>query len=95
MVKDGLVDSTIGRSGGYRLARKTADISILSIVEAIDGNTRRTTCVLSAGPCSREKGCDVHAIFMAGQQALIDELARASLDDALSNERPRRRSDAA
>jgi Rrf2 family protein len=86
LVRAGLVESTIGRRGGYRLVMKTTDVSILAIVEAIEGDTRRRTCVLSSRPCSRENSCEIHAIFTAGQQALIGELARATLDEALSRE---------
>jgi Rrf2 family protein len=84
LVRAGLVESRVGRSGGYRLARPAAQVSILSIVEAIEGDTRRRTCVLSADPCARETACEVHALFTAAQNALVSELSRSTLADALS-----------
>ena len=83
LVRAGLAQSRIGRKGGYRLAKPSTDISVLAIVEAIESDTRRRICVLSTSPCSRESSCEVHAIFTAAQQALMNELAQATLSNAL------------
>ena len=84
LVRAGLVDARIGRAGGYSLKRPAGEITILSIVEAIEGDTRRKTCVLRAAPCSRDGACEVHSIFMAAQDALVSKLAGATLAEALT-----------
>jgi len=50
----GIVDSTRGRSGGQRLARPPEDITLIDIVEAIDGrgSTFRCTEIRRQGPCA-------------------------------------------
>jgi Rrf2 family protein len=73
----GLVTGRIGRIGGYRLARPPASISLLEIIETIEGDSRRTTCVLRNGPCGADGRCAAHESFYAAQEAL-----RASLDGA-------------
>jgi DNA-binding IscR family transcriptional regulator len=50
-------------------------------VEAVEGDTRRQTCVLRGGPCGRDGQCNVHPAFYAAQQAIRAELGRATLDD--------------
>ena len=50
LVRAGLVEGVTGRSGGYRLARPASAISLLDIVEAIEGDSGRRTCVLRGGP---------------------------------------------
>ena len=45
-------------------------ISLLAIIEAIEGDSRRQTCVLRGGPCSAGGVCAVHAAFFAAQDAL-------------------------
>ena len=50
LVRAGLADGVEGRGGGYRLARTAASISLLDIIEAIEGNSRRRVCVLRGGP---------------------------------------------
>ena len=84
LVQAGLVEARTGRRGGYRLARPTAQISILQVVEAVEGDARRRTCVLRGGPCSRDGFCDVHQIFSSAQDALLERLGAARLSDAVN-----------
>lgn len=79
LVRAGLVQGVTGRRGGYRLARPAAAISLLDVVEAVEGDSRRRTCVLRGGPCSISGVCDVHAVFAAAQEALVERLRDASI----------------
>jgi Rrf2 family protein len=81
----GLVEATTGRAGGYRLAAAPEGISLLAVIEAVEGDSRRRTCVLRGGPCGADGFCDVHAVFFAGQEALLAELAGASLADLVDH----------
>ena len=76
----GLVSAETGRAGGYRLAKPADQVSLLDVVEAIEGDGRRRSCVLRAGPCGLDGFCDVHDVFFAAQDALLDTLAMARLD---------------
>ena len=87
LVSAGLVASTTGRSGGYALARPPASITLLGVIEAVEGDSRRTTCVLRGGPCGRDGHCQVHDVFFAAQAALLERLSRVSLAD-LARARP-------
>ena len=80
LVRAGLAEAVAGRSGGYRLAVPAAEITLLAVIEAIEGDTRRQTCVLRGGPCSRDGQCSVHGAFYAAQEAIRSELSRATLD---------------
>lgn len=75
----GLVEAAPGRAGGYRLARAPESISLLEVIEAVEGDSRRQSCVLRGGPCGRDGTCDVHDVFYSGQEALRGTFARASL----------------
>jgi Rrf2 family transcriptional regulator, iron-sulfur cluster assembly transcription factor len=77
----GLLAAAPGRSGGYRLTRPPAQVSLL---EAVEGDSRRRTCVLRGGPCGLDGHCDVHAVFFAGQEALLAELRHATLADLVA-----------
>lgn len=82
LVRAGLVRARLGRHGGYWLADAAAKIAILSIVEAVEGDARRSRCVLSGAPCDADHRCQVHDIFASAQEALISRLADASLASA-------------
>jgi Rrf2 family iron-sulfur cluster assembly transcriptional regulator len=77
----GLVEATTGRAGGYRLARPAAEVTLLDVVEAVEGDSRRRTCVLRGGPCGLDGYCDVHDAFFEAQDAMLQALARARLTD--------------
>jgi Rrf2 family protein len=81
LVRAGIVANRRGRHGGYRLARPAEGISLLAVVEAVEGDGRRTICVLRGGPCRRDGPCDVHHAFFRAQEALFGTLASISLAD--------------
>ncbi len=91
LVAAGLVQSTTGRAGGYVLARPPGDIALLDVIEAVEGDSRRTSCVLRGGPCGRDGHCQVHDVFFAAQDALLDQLrgvTLAALASPLSGRHP-------
>jgi Rrf2 family protein len=79
LVRAGIVEGVTGRAGGYRLARPAGAISMLEIIEAIEGDSRRSTCVLRGGPCQWNGVCDVHEVFAATQAAMLRELGGATI----------------
>ncbi len=86
----GLVDAAPGRAGGYRLTRPAADVTLLEVIEAVEGDSRRRTCVLRGGPCGLDGHCDVHPVFFAAQEALLAELRGATLADMVEPVRVQR-----
>ena len=79
LVAAGMADAVAGRTGGYRLTRPTAMISVLDVIEAVEGDSRRRTCVLRAGPCRTNAACGVHDVFAATQEAMLRELGGATI----------------
>ncbi len=77
----GLVEASAGRSGGYRLARDPGTVTLLEVIEAVEGDTRRRSCVLRGVPCGVDGNCDVHDVFFEGQEALRGTFARSTLAD--------------
>ena len=90
----GLVTSRPGPSGGYALARPAEEITVLAIVEALEGPLRTSECALRGGPCHWDDVCALHWVWSSARDALCDELAGATLarvaadDRALAEGRP-------
>ncbi|MEX1344209.1 MAG: Rrf2 family transcriptional regulator [Candidatus Limnocylindrales bacterium] len=82
LVRAGLVEGSPGRGGGYRLTRLPDEVSLLEVIEAVEGDVRRRTCVLRSDACSPTRKCGVHDMFAAAQDALLDQFARATVEDA-------------
>ena len=74
LVLAGVVEGAVGRSGGYRLAKPSTEISLLDVVEAVEGDSRRRVCILRGGPCALAPVCDVHAVFAAAQDDVLGRL---------------------
>ncbi|GAC1668947.1 MAG: Rrf2 family transcriptional regulator [Candidatus Limnocylindrales bacterium] len=79
LVAAGLVEAAAGRSGGYRLARSADSLSLLDVIEAVEGDSRRRTCVLRGGFCALDGVCSVHHVFATAQDELIQRLADATI----------------
>ncbi len=54
LARAGIVDSTRGPKGGFVLAKNPADVTLLSVYEAIEGTLTPTRCLLSRPVCGGE-----------------------------------------
>lgn len=83
LVRAGLVEATVGRRGGYRLAKPSTGVSLLDVVEAVEGDSRRRVCVLRGGPCALAGVCDVHSVFAAAQEDVLHRLGTMTVAEAV------------
>lgn len=84
----GLVEGTLGPTGGYRLARAPEDITFLDVVEAIEGRRSTFECteIRKNGPCRAPKSayakpCQVARVMYAADEAWRATLRRTTLAD--------------
>ncbi len=81
LVRAGWVVSDPGPAGGYRLAVAPGDISVLAVIEAVEGPTDAGRCVLADRPCTEHGACALHVPWMRARTRLLDELAATSVAD--------------
>ena len=79
LARAGLVLSTPGRHGGYRLARPADGITLLEVIDAVEGDDRHYDCVLRDAPCGLDGRCELHGFFADARQALLGRLATVKL----------------
>jgi Rrf2 family protein len=87
--KAGVVTATEGMRGGFHLARAARDISVLDVVDAVEGRKPlfqcrevRANCVLFDGTTPSWSGrgvCGIHAVMLKADTAMRDSLARSTL----------------
>lgn len=78
-----LVDGFRGANGGYRLARDAAAISLVEIVEAMEGPLGMTECSVHAGQCGIEHSCGVRANWRRINDVVSDALRDVTLAQML------------
>ncbi len=72
--KKGLVIPIRGVKGGFKLARKPKDISLLDVIEAISGPIAVNVCVIDSKSCNRIKRCSIHPVWVRIQKNIRKEL---------------------
>jgi Rrf2 family protein len=86
----GLVRSTRGVAGGYRLARPAAEISVWCALEALGGEFfGEAFCSCHAGQqrrCAHSRDCSLRPLWRELQQAVRQHLERIHLTDLLRDE---------
>jgi len=56
MARSGIIGSHRGVNGGYSLDRSVEEISVASLIEALEGPIGMTTCSVESGSCEHEDG---------------------------------------
>ena len=83
LAQAGLVEGFRGANGGYRLAREAAAISLIEIVEAMEGPLGMTECSVHAGQCGIEHSCGARANWRRINDVVADALRGVSLAQML------------
>ncbi len=60
LAKHQILDSSKGPHGGFCLKRQAMDISLMEIIEVIDGTEIFDTCVIRTSKCSYDAPCSMH-----------------------------------
>lgn len=79
----GLVEGFRGAAGGYRLARPATEISLIAIVEAIEGPLGMTECSGEHSSCEHEPHCGVQSHWRRINDVIADALGGITLADML------------
>ena len=88
LARNGLVTSTRGASGGYRLALAARDISAADISDALEGPVSITECSASDSHCDIEEDCSVGNAWQRINVAIRNALEEVSLVDLLRSSSP-------
>ncbi len=79
--KIGLVKSYRGTGGGFLLGRLPEKITLLEVVEAVEGPITPNRCVVGPGECIRDVSCTVHPVWKRVQGKVRDVLEEVTLKD--------------
>ena len=83
----GVVNTSRGARGGVSLSRPPSKITLLEVVEAIDGPICLNGCVNDPSVCRFSDTCNVHVFWTSAQADLVDRLAATDFHMLCSNGR--------
>jgi hypothetical protein len=73
-----------GPRGGVTLARDAQAITLLEVVEAIDGPIQLNECVTDSGACEFEDNCPLHNVWCDAQEELVTRLKNTTFADMVA-----------
>lgn len=82
LVRAGWLTSEPGPGGGYVLLADLRDISLLALIEAIEGPTNSGRCVFSGRPCEEADPCALHEPWSDARNLLLAELQNTTVAEA-------------
>jgi len=92
LVKGGFLKATPGPGGGYQLMSAPKDISLLSIIKAVDGKESFDQCVLGLPKCDDTQPCSLHHTWLGVKGKLCSDLQAKTLQDLIDIIEHRKRS---
>ena len=85
LIKGGIVRSQRGVGGGYALAKDPKDITLLDVVEAVEGPITINRCLADEKYCSKQGAptCQVHRALADIQAKLVQDLQSHTFYDLM------------
>lgn len=83
--RQGLVDSTRGPGGGYRLSRSPNEIPVANVITAVDEKIETTRCG-GKGNCQDDDKCLTHELWTELSERIYNFLSGISLGDLVARE---------
>lgn len=84
LVQHGWVQSEPGPRGGYWATLDPGVVSVLDVIEAVEGPTDTGKCVLQNRPCNDQGICSLHVAWSKARADLLVRLSSISLSSLAS-----------
>lgn len=85
LTKAGLIESTPGAKGGYKISRTKHEISFLDVINAIEGDTSLFDCSI------HHEGCLIENIMRQAEENMKGELESKLLNDIVKEAKSKKK----
>ncbi|MEZ4810808.1 MAG: Rrf2 family transcriptional regulator [Allomuricauda sp.] len=83
--RHGIISSTKGPKGGFYLNDDNRRLSLIEVVQVIDGKQRINSCVLGFEACDNENPCVLHHIVGRANTEFMKNLQETTIEDLMSD----------
>ncbi|HUA59238.1 MAG TPA: Rrf2 family transcriptional regulator [Verrucomicrobiae bacterium] len=81
LTRAGLIVSHRGNTGGFELPAATQTVTVLQVVEAIEGPIHLNLCLSGDHICDRQSWCPAHPVWADAQRAMTEVLKSATIQE--------------
>lgn len=82
--KSGMVKTTRGNVGGYKLTKKPSEYVVGDILRATEGDLAPLDCLTEGGTCARKDSCQTHKFWFGLDKVINDYVDGKTLQDLLN-----------
>jgi len=79
LAKAGLVETIRGSQGGVKLWRSPEEMTLRTVIEAIDGPIVVNRCLIGTGACTRTSYCAAHVALAKARKVFLAELEKTTV----------------
>jgi Rrf2 family protein len=79
LVRCHILTSSRGVNGGFQLAQKPSEITLLSIMEAVQGPAGINVCAIDSKRCKLSSTCAVHPVWVEMRKEVEKRLKRETI----------------
>lgn len=84
--KGGIVESSKGKKGGFTLVKEPKEVSLIEVIEIIQGPLSINVCAIDKRKCNLSNICSVHPVWVKIRKEIEENLKKTSFKE-LSRER--------
>lgn len=81
LAQGGFLNTARGPGGGYTLSRRPEDISLLEVIQTVDGEHTFDHCIMGLPQCDDSKPCPVHEVWSRTLAQMLEQLGSRTLKD--------------
>lgn len=85
-----LVKSVMGPKGGFKLGRKPSEITLMDVINVLQGGVQMNRCLTGEQVCEFESECEVHTKLSRLQTYIEGYLGGITLDEILQGRSKRK-----
>lgn len=86
LTQQGLIESTHGKGGGYKLVREPEDYTVLEILETTEGDLAPVACLqCGSSTCTREAECPTIEMWKGFNKITREYFTSITLSDLMKN----------
>lgn len=88
LMKSGIITTIRGAHGGMVLSVDSSELTLATLIEAVQGPLLMSVCLKEEGWCPRDDNCVFHQVWAGASSILTDYLSSVTMEELLQGKQP-------